>query len=136
MLIKNRSINNERPKILYNQYHQPEEKEVKGNFTFLFGCDPHSGVVADTKFIKDFCEQLLSRFNPKTGSLLFPDCLSISEQNDVKFEKSTNHLGRLLLLTRQDDKVGAKILIVISEKEPSESLKLAEQEMKTICDFE
>jgi hypothetical protein len=25
-----------------------------GNFTFLFGCDPQNGVIADTQFIKEF----------------------------------------------------------------------------------
>lgn len=45
------------------------------NFTFLFGCDPATGVSADTKFVKDFIDHIDKFFDPITQTVLVPEVL-------------------------------------------------------------
>jgi hypothetical protein len=45
------------------------------NFTFLFGCDPASGVSADTKFVNDFVVHIEKFFDPITQTVLIPEVL-------------------------------------------------------------
>ena len=45
------------------------------NFTFLFGCDPASGVAADTKFVRDFIDHIDKSFDPITQTTLIPEVL-------------------------------------------------------------
>ena len=82
----------------------------------LFGCDPRNGVEADTEFIRVFFEHLETSFDSKSGSLLFPNCLNIIEQEDVKFESVTNNLGRTLLLQRQTNLIVNKVLVAITDE--------------------
>ena len=87
------------------------------NFTFVFGCDPAAGVAADTKFVKLFIEHLKSLFSPEDGSVLIPDCLGTidSFKENVSFESTSSNLGRTLQLFRQDNRVGTKHLIVLTQ---------------------
>ena len=55
------------------------------NFTLLFGCDPSTGVVADTKFIDTFIKHLKNSFESKHGTLRIPECLGYIEQKKVAF---------------------------------------------------
>ena len=45
------------------------------NFTFLFGCDPATGVAADTKFVTDFIDHIDKSFDPITQTTLIPEVL-------------------------------------------------------------
>ena len=93
-------------------------------------------MVADTQFINEFVNHIEQRFNPKTGSLLFPDCLAQIEQTKVKFESVTNNLGRTLMLTRQDDRIGFKLLIAVGKNDKaSEALSYTIDQVKEICHF-
>jgi hypothetical protein len=47
------------------------------NFTMIFGCDPASGVPANTKLVKLIVEHLLEQFDPEDGSALLPDCFGV-----------------------------------------------------------
>ena len=101
-------------------------EEPKRNFTLLFGCDPEEGVVADTKFIDAFIKHLKRSFDSKTGTLKFPECLGFIEKKKVSFQSTSNNLGRLLEISRQNDKVGLKHLVVISKDEiPNKSVEIA-----------
>ena len=79
----------------------------------MFGCDPEMGVVADTKFIKEFTNHIAASFDYKTGAVSFPQCLTEIESMKVKFESVTDNLGRKLSITRIDNKIEFKKLIVI-----------------------
>ena len=83
-------------------------------------------MIADTKFIDTFIKHLKRSFEKKTGSLMFPECLGFIEQKKVNFQSRSNNLGRLLEISRQNDKVGLKHLVVISKDEiPNKSVKIA-----------
>ena len=102
----------------------------------LFGCDPENGVEADTKFIQEFIAHIVSSFDAKTGSVAIPACLSQIEQRKVKFESVTDNLGRMLKMTRQDNKVGLKTLMVLIKADvPSDSLQFAVQQYKSLFGF-
>jgi hypothetical protein len=102
----------------------------------LFGCDPENGVVADTKFIAEFISHIVSSFDSRTGSVAIPQCLSQIEQRKVKFESVTDNLGRMLRMTRQDNKVGLKTLIVlIKESAPQSTMQYAITQYKELLDF-
>ena len=45
------------------------------NFTFLFGCDPATGVKADTPIVKDFIDYMNKSFDPITQTVLIPEVL-------------------------------------------------------------
>ena len=86
------------------------------NFTILFGCDPKEGVTADTQFVNAFFDHISASFDPKTGRVMFPECLNLIESDDVAFESVTNNLGRTLTLTRQSNLIDYKLLVIISDQ--------------------
>jgi len=58
------------------------------------------------------------------------------EQTKVKFESVTNNLGRTLLLTRQNDKVGNKLLIAVGKDDrPNACLEYSINKIADILDF-
>ena len=101
----------------------------------LFGCDPEMGVVADTKFIKEFTNHVASRFDYRTGSVAFPQCLTEIESMKVKFESVTDNLGRKLSISRLDNKIKFKCLIVIEEENVSEGMQVAVNNFKELFEF-
>lgn len=102
----------------------------------LFGCDPAYGVVADTKFIAEFISHIVSSFDSRTGSVAIPQCLGQIEQRKVKFESVTDNLGRMLHMTRQDNKVGMKSLIILFKgSSPHSTMKYAINQYKELFGF-
>lgn len=45
----------------------------------IFGCDPESGVQADTNLVEVFVNHLYQNFNAKTGSVKIPQILDLVE---------------------------------------------------------
>ena len=88
------------------------------NYTFLFGCNPAEGVAADTKFVEAFIDHIYNLFDPDDGSVMIPECFGMIDvmRHSVNFESTSGHLGRSLLLRRQDNRIGPKQLIVIVEE--------------------
>jgi hypothetical protein len=68
----------------------------------LFGCDPASGVPANTKLVKLIVEHLFEQFSPDDGSALLPDCFGVIDamEEEVALESTSCNLGRNLLLHR------------------------------------
>ena len=58
-------------------------------------------------------------FNPDNGTVLIPECLGTidSIKEKVNFESTSCNIGRNLKMMRQDNRVGPKHLIVITEAE-------------------
>lgn len=58
-------------------------------------------------------------FDPEDGSLMMPECLGNidSLNNRVNFESTSSNVGKSLLLKRQDVRVGAKQIIVITKNQ-------------------
>jgi len=80
-----------------------------------FGCDPASGVPADTQLVMTIVNHLKSYFNPEDGHALIPDCFNAIDavSNKVALEQTSCNLGKNLRLLRQDNRIGIKQLIVI-----------------------
>lgn len=95
------------------------------NMTMLFGCEPTYGVEADTKFVQEFVTLLASSFDQRTGSLIFPNCLSQLEQRKVRFESVTDNLGRAVCIKRQDSRIDFKTLIVFETHQANQGLNFA-----------
>jgi hypothetical protein len=51
-------------------------KESIANFTFAFGCDPASGVPANTKLVMTIVDHIKSYFDPEDGQVIVPDCFN------------------------------------------------------------
>ena len=80
-----------------------------GNFILLFGCQPSYGVLANSKYIKDFINLIISNFD-ESGSVVLPDALSRVMSSDAPFESVSSNLARKIKLNRQDTVVGHKRL--------------------------
>lgn len=89
------------------------------NFTFVFGSNPATGAAADPDFVTMFLKHLNQVFDPEDGSLMMPECLGNidSLNNRVNFESTSSNVGKSLLLKRQDVRVGAKQIIVITKNQ-------------------
>lgn len=87
------------------------------NFTMLFGCDPASGVPADTQLVKVLVQHLRDYFDPEDGSAVMPDCFGLIDaiESEVALESTSCNLGRSLKLKRQDNRIGRKQIIVITQ---------------------
>lgn len=100
--------------------------EKISNFTILFGCDPSCGVEAKTSFIQDFIEHITLKFDSSVGKVDFPEVLNQIDKKEARFESVTNLQGKPLEMTRQDNKVGFKVMIVILDDEkPGTNLQTA-----------
>lgn len=92
------------------------EKSEVANYTLLFGCKPANGVAADTQFVDLFIKHINGLWNPDDGTVQIPECFSIIDvKSKVNFESTSGHLGRNLTMMRQDNRVGPKMLIVVTE---------------------
>lgn len=99
----------------------------------MFGCDPASGVPANTKLVKLIVEHLFDQFNPEDGSALLPDCFGVIDamEEEVALESTSCNLGRNLLLHRQDNRINCKQIIVIAQNPlQSEEAKVSSDEIK------
>lgn len=130
-----------------NQAQAPESTEARGvgarvneakvsNYTFLFGCNPADGVAANTKFVQLFINHIKNRFEPDTGYVVIPECLGMMDvtSESVNFESTSGHLGRSLRLMRQDNRVGPKQLIVITEDDKG-TKEAAKVKTKLLVEF-
>lgn len=93
----------------------------------LFGCDPASGVPADTKLVQVLVQHLRDYFDPEDGSARLPDCLGLIDaiESDVALESTSCNLGRALNLKRQDNRVRRKQIIVITQDAKSNEGEVA-----------
>ena len=81
----------------------------------LFGCDPASGVAANTKLVMVIVQHLMDYFHPDDGSALLPECFGVVDalKNEVALEQTSCNLGKSLKLRRQDNRVGTKMIVVV-----------------------
>ena len=70
---------------------------ITGNFILLFGCQPSYGVLANSKYVKDFINLITSNFDD-SGSVVLPDALSKVLSSDAPFESVSSNLARKLKL--------------------------------------
>ena len=80
-----------------------------GNFILLFGCQPATGVLAESKYVKNFINLIIKNFD-ESGSVILPDALSRVMSSDAPFESVSSNLARKIKLNRQDTVVGHKRL--------------------------
>ena len=79
------------------------------NIILSFGCQPALGVLANSKYIKDFINLITSNFD-ESGSVLLPDLFSRIVSSDAPFELVSCNLARKVRLFREDTEVGQKRL--------------------------
>jgi len=91
------------PKNYVRQYKSlplpPKKKETpltenNPNFTLVFGCNPESGVAADTNLIEVFIDLLKMSFNNNDGALQLPNCLDDLKSDKAEFESTSNNEGQ------------------------------------------
>ena len=97
-----------------NKIHTPL-KEQNPNFTLVFGCNPESGIVADTNLVETFIDHLKMSFSNNDGTLILPECLGQMHSDKAEFESTSNNEGRGVKLFRQDSKVGLKFIVIITQ---------------------
>ena len=68
--------------------------ESNSNFTLVFGCDPESGVAADTYLIEVFIDHLKMSFSNNDGTLHLPDCIDNIRSSKAEFESTSNNEGQ------------------------------------------
>ena len=59
------------------------------NFALVFGCSPSVGINADSKFMKNACENIERSMNARM-TVIFPDCLESMQGEDCNFELATS----------------------------------------------
>lgn len=71
---------------------------MMANFTMLFGCDPSSGVPANTKLVQLVVDGLMESFDPEDGSAMIPECLGTVDalQAKVALESTSCMSGKSL----------------------------------------
>ena len=64
-----------------------------------------------------FIKHVKSLFDPEDGSVIIPECMGMIDttKEKVNFESTSCNLGRNLKLSRQDNRIGVKHMIVIYE---------------------